>query len=608
MSFLGDTFRAYARDARAALSHAPIEVALGVALAVGLSVAIRRVADDEWYARQWAASLLAVGPLLALSALRLRGAVSSARRWMAAAGVLLAAAAYAFFVFDPDRGAEGWRGLCAGTASIALGVLLPSLVGAGDTAEARRDVFWRWWTGLLRRAFGVGLYAGALFAALAGAIAAVIGLFELGTPDHLYQDLAGAIFFALAPWVVVGGLPRLASGEAPSAVERVWMGRLGRFLWGLVMLIYLAILYAYAVKVVATQALPKNLLSPVVLFAAVFGLLGAALLAPLADDGEEAPYVTRLVRLVPALVLPLLPLAAWALLVRQAAYGWTEARYLRMALIVALTLLSAWGTYRLVRRRPPLARAVPAVVGVIALLAAIGPWSAQSVSLRSQRARLREALRALHALPLHVAPGDTLRRTEDLRVITSAQDDAVRGSARWLMDEHGPKALEGLVVGAGAFEDGWKLARVLPFRTTDCDEGARRRYASTVLDSRGPFTDVPGGTVILVENLVPGTPHRSAGEPDLVLRDDTVFATTGGWRAAGTLDSITAGAVPIECDVARPDTRLTPEAARVALLDAGGARRATLIVTQARVERSATVAAGQPRVQQVSGWLVVEGP
>lgn len=602
MAFLRDTLRTSVRDARAALSHAPLEVALGIALAIGLSVVIRADGDDEWYARQWVATLLAAPPLVALSALRVRGAISSAKRWGLSAAVLAATVTYAWLAVDPDRQASGMQAVALGVASLAVGVLLPALVGGGDTPEARRDVFWRWWTGLLVRSFVTAVYAGLLFAALAGAIAAVIGLFELETPDHLFQDIGGIVFFALAPWVVAGGLPALAAGDPPSATERLWMGRLGRFLWGLVMVLYLAILYAYAAKVVATQALPQNLLSPVVLFAAIFGLIGAALLEPLARDGarDETPFVATLVRIVPALLLPLLPLAAWAILERQAAYGWTEFRYLRMALIVALTILAAWGAYRLGRKQPPLARAVPAVVGIVALLSAFGPWGANSVSLRSQRARLAEAVDAVGERPLVLSVVDTLRDAPR-RVIPYETYDVLEAVPRWLFEQHGPEALDGLVVLPPTVDNGWEIGRYLPFAPSPRRDAASCDVETPVyLHATGPYPNVPGGTLSSVTATVAAPTRRDTTAT--WVSGDTLYASTPAWRASASLQDLVRRARS-GCEVTVARDRLDGASAVRPLVDASGVRRATFVIESMRVERARGVPA-HPR--EVSGMLIEE--
>ena len=189
---------------------------------------------------------------------------------------------------------------------------------------------------LALRIVGISLYAVALYAVLAGAVGATISLFELRQPEHLYTDLMGAVFFCFASWILVGGIHRLSAPRPAWVPEGV--SRLGRWLYAPVLVIYLAVLYAYAVKVVATGELPKNLVSPLVIAAGMIGLLGAVLLEPVHDDDEHRG-VSLLVRALPALLLPLVPLALWALGARLGEYGWTEFRYVRLAAVLAIGVL-----------------------------------------------------------------------------------------------------------------------------------------------------------------------------------------------------------------------------------------------------------------------------
>ena len=131
---------------------------------------------------------------------------------------------------------------------------------------------------------------------------------------------------------------------------------------------YTAILYAYAVRVAVTGEVPKNLLSPLVIGAGALWLLLAFLIEPIRGDADaerpgqerdeaestaakapaEAPgstALTRLARWLPQLSSPC-SLGIWAVVVRIQQYGWTEFRYVRLAVLAALVVLAAAGTAR----------------------------------------------------------------------------------------------------------------------------------------------------------------------------------------------------------------------------------------------------------------------
>jgi cytochrome bd-type quinol oxidase subunit 2 len=517
------TLRAYAADARAAFSAAPVEVALGVALAVTLSIHVRNKGFTEQEFARVAASVALAFPLVfALSVLRARGVVSAAARWAGTAAVLAGCAAFGLWGLHDERAADWWRWVLLAAAAVLLLVMTPSL----PSRERDRRASWAFAYRLVVRIVGVGLYSVALFGVLAGAVGAVVSLFDLHRPQHLYADLAGAVFFAFAPWILVGGIHRLyapAEGGVPLAVSR-----LGRWLYAPVLVIYLLILYAYAVKVVGTGELPRNLVSPLVIAAGLIGLIGAVLLEPVHGD-EEHRGVSLLARAVPALMLPLVPLAAWALLARLDAYGWTEFRYARVAVVAAIGILAVLGTIRLIRRRPPLLTSVPAVLAAALLLSAVGPWSAPAVSRRDQTARLRDAYRQARI--------DPRRPPRDTVTVDSAVYQRITSGARYLADAHGMGALRAVVPWLpDSTRTSWEVGRMLAIRG-GCRPG---QLVSSYLAWEGGVPGVMGGTVREVVLMEGDEPAAGAGAR-LWLRNDTVLVSGGGWGGGGAHGAPAAG-------------------------------------------------------------------
>jgi hypothetical protein len=568
--------RAYFRDARDAFAHAPVEVLMGVALAVAFSISVRQE-DAHWWVRIFAAAVVALPLVFGASVLRARGLLSAGARWGATALALACVGAYAAWIYSPRLESEGWRAVALGGAAW-LALLLAAF--PGEEAGRRRRV-WRFNALLLGRILGVGLYGAALYAALASAVAAVTSLFELRRPEHLYEDLAGAVFFALVPWVVAGGVPVLAAegdGRSPLTAVR----RAGRYLYAVVLVVYLAILFAYTVKVAVTGDLPRNTLSPIVLFAGLAGLLGGIFLEPLQDD-PESRGVARLVRLFPALLLPLLPLPIWAVGVRQDQYGWTEFRYLRLLVLVALAVLAVWGTVRLVRRRAPLLSPVPAVLAGALLLGSVGPWSAQAVSRRDQSARLRAALADAGLLrggrlvrPL-LPPRETAKT---FTILTAEQHGRVTGTLAYLYDSHGA-AVTGRVLGTRlrGYNTGWGVVNALGVRA-GCDRTAARSFHGFL--PRGIPIPTGAGTVYLVNSEHPAGSAPTA--PALTLEGNAVIVTVPGasaWTARAELGAL----APVlrergvgSCEVLAGSAGLELPEARIPLADAAGRTRGELVV------------------------------
>ena len=603
--------RAYARDA---FVHAPVEVLMGIAVALAFSVAMRQKGGEDWWARVFVAAVLALPLVFGASVLRARGVLGARARWGATGLALGAAGAYAAFLFHPDLESEGWRaGALAAAAWLVL--LLAPAIGGGDDGTRRRRV-WRFDALLLIRIVAVGLYGAALFAALAGAVSAVRSLFELKTPQHLYEDIGGAIFFALVPWVVAGGVPLLAADGADGPTP-VTVRRAGRYLYAVVLVVYLAILFAYTAKVLATGDLPKNLLSPIVLFAGLAGLLGGIFLEPLQDDAESRG-VARLVRLFPALLLPLLPLPIWAVGVRQDQYGWTEFRYLRLVVLLALAVLAVWGTIRLVRRRPPLLVVVPAVLAAALLLGSVGPWSAQAVSRRDQGARLRAALTAAGLMRdgrltrALLPPG---RSSVARDTVATGQYERIAGALTYLYDAHGARRTARVLgTEVGSYENGWQLLAALGIR-----EGCRRQPTRTYFGTLPPGTPIPEaqGTLYPVMASDPALRGASApGAPTLTLHGTRVQVAIAGaapWTGHAELAALTRALVtrtPGACGEPQGPILLAAGEARVPIVDTGGRTRGTLVVTSVSYGNQTREALGRNppgpmRLERVEGILIV---
>jgi hypothetical protein len=579
---------------------------MSAALAICAMVAIHQGVDGDWFPHVAVAVGLAFPVVLALSAAATRNAVSAPIRWGGSAAVLAAAGLYGALMFDDERNAEFLRFaslLAAGACALAL---TPRLWRAGDGLDRRR--LWRFNVVLLVRTVTSVLYGGALMASLAGAVAAVSSLFELDLPGELYGDLAAAIFLALVPALVAGGIgdateePRDTQGANPAV--RI----LGRWLYALVVVVYMAILLAYGAKVAITGDLPENLLSLIVIFAGGFGFIGAAYLDPVHGDGETR-YVSLVARAFPAALLVLVPLASWALWVRFDEYGWTEPRYLRFAALLALLVLGALGTLRLVRGRPPLLAAVPLTLGAVALLAAVGPWSAQSVSRRDQRARLEAELRGAGLLRggAPVALVDSV--TDAMPEVPAERYDRIGNLVQYLVNNHGRSTLDGMVTGATDTQTGWEVSRRIPLRRGCGDGSGRDRTGMSVMGADETVgMRMPAGTLYDFSSVrLDGTESRGGVTATIDTLGALQLRDTAGWSAAVPLDPLAQRhlAPAADCGVADRPRRLTAEEGRLPVVDAAGRTRGLVVIRRLNGNAADSLRA-VPRAADVSFYLVVE--
>lgn len=503
----------YLGDAARGIQQAPIEVITALSIAMTFSWALEMEGQLH---QSWAEFAVACVLLLAIAwtgtLLQAMGAWGGLRRWLLTLGGAVAAAIYAHTLADFQYQAEVWRAVLLIGAAVLWLIALPAFGGARDgRTERMRRVDGR----VLLRVIGALLYGAALFAGLALALGAIDVLFELELNENIYAHVWGWIFFALVPWIVIGGLPDYVRPADGSSQVAGVAHRIALYLVPPLLALYGLILYAYVVRILVTGEVPKNLVSPMVLAAG--GLAALALL--LFDPKPGRGGLARLLRLAPPLFLPLVPLGAWALVMRVNQYGWTEFRAVRIIVLGALAVLAVAATFQLVRRRPFALHVAPVGLAAVFLLAGIGPWSALAISRDSQQDRLESALTRVD-----IPPGDTAYapvrpdEQEAERVVPAATYEQIRSSARYLASHFGPDALPPVLRGLGGHDD----ARWLDYAS----ELALRPDSPLEGEAATRRPDVP--------------PDREAGaDPDVVSAEmDRVYERFTRAYRLGEVDSV----------------------------------------------------------------------
>src|SRR5690606_34732880 len=95
--------------------------------------------------------------------------------------------------------------------------------------------------------------------------------------------------------------------------------------------IYLTILLAYEIKLIAEWSLPKGIVSSLVLGYAVYGILSILLVYPIRYD-EGNRWISTFSKWFYLLLIPLIVVLALAVWQRVDQYGITESRYVLIAL------------------------------------------------------------------------------------------------------------------------------------------------------------------------------------------------------------------------------------------------------------------------------------
>jgi uncharacterized protein DUF4153 len=223
-----------------------------------------------------------------------------------------------------------------------------------------------------------------LGAGLNAVLLAMDKLFGIDVPRKLNSDIWIVCFCLIWPWRALSSMPSGFAVPEGDYCPR-WIGFIARYIYVPLACVYLVILYAFAVKIGVQWDLPKGQIAWLVCWFALVGVATKLTIYPLRDVGH------RLLRLFdrgffPALFLPA-GLLAIAVGVRVQAYGLTEERYLLILLTVWLLAIAVFFTFG--GRRLVVA---PLLLGVLLMLASVGPWGAVDVSIRNQIARLEPLL------------------------------------------------------------------------------------------------------------------------------------------------------------------------------------------------------------------------
>ncbi len=258
----------------------------------------------------------------------------------------------------------------------------------------RRDsnaTFWlfnhRLWLGALLALVGAGLFA----AGLSAIIQTLNLLFGLALPAHWQEHILTVSACFVAPVSFLAFAPRRFGDPITAQEESDFTMRaaaaLVKFVLVPLLLVYTAILYAYAIKIALAWELPKGTLGGMVVGYLMVGAATVMVGYPSRETG--GPLVRFFWRYWVALTALPVVLLFIALGRRVADYGVTEQRYL-MVLIGVWALILA--IIRIVRGNNFDLRLVPGVLALLMLAASFGPGGAVGFSVMSQKQQLASLL------------------------------------------------------------------------------------------------------------------------------------------------------------------------------------------------------------------------
>jgi hypothetical protein len=408
-------------EARAITVRFPFVMFAALAAAVfGILV----VDDDLRWQRWFFPATLGIPLLLALALLAERRGWDMVRRALLGLGSLLLLLGFALLW-------PRWSETVAFTRWFQLSVAFHLLVAfLPFVGYDEPNGFWQYNKALFLRFLTAGVFSAVLYVGLAIALAALDQLFGADVPEETYGRLWMLVAFMFNTWFFLGGVPRdLAALEQRSGYPK-GIKVFAQYILVPLVTVYMAILMAYLVKVIATQDWPSGWIGYLVSSVAAVGIFALLLVYPIREREENRWIVTYsrwfYIALFPPIVM--LWLAIWQ---RVDQYGVTEARYFLTILSIWLAGIAVYFTLRGSRQ----IILIPASLCGVAVLTFFGPWSAYPVSRHSQTDRLEQVLARTELLV-----AGTLRPATGELSYTDRRE--ISAGLRYLIEIHGTASIE----------------------------------------------------------------------------------------------------------------------------------------------------------------------
>ncbi|MFM9948110.1 MAG: DUF4153 domain-containing protein [Saprospiraceae bacterium] len=296
--------------------------------------------------------------------------------------------------------------------------------------------FWKFNKLLLAEWIVAAFYGLVLYVGISLAILGVDQLFNLDLSWRIYLHLFTVIAAGFHPLYFLSQVPKDYALSEDDPSYNAAIRNLVKYILIPLTLLYLLILYAYILKIGIEWAWPKGYVSSLSLGFSLVGILTYLLNYRLVetDDSTFLAWFRRWFFYLLSPVVPVLLLAVWR---RLSDYGITEPRYFVATLGVWLFLICL---YFIISKKDDI-RFIPLSLGIIAFLSVVGPWSATTVSSRSQFGQLETLLNKSGALVNGKAqPGKgTVNDDERQRLYSIinylSERDAIKPAQAWFGSE-----------------------------------------------------------------------------------------------------------------------------------------------------------------------------
>jgi hypothetical protein len=250
-----------------------------------------------------------------------------------------------------------------------------------------RNGFWQFNQNLFIRILITGVYSGVLYAGLSIAVLSFDNLFNMHIDSKIYGKLFFFILGVFNTWFFLSGLPKNLDELESQGFYPKGLKIFTQYVLLPLVFIYLLILYLYMGKIIVQWQLPMGWVSYLVLGFSITGIFSLLLIEPLRGT-EGNNWIKIFSKWFYLVLFPLIILLFIAILRRTGEYGITEKRYFVFVLAVWLTFIAIYFSISKIKN----IKIIPYSLCIISFLTSFGPWSAFSLSEKSQLGRLEEIL------------------------------------------------------------------------------------------------------------------------------------------------------------------------------------------------------------------------
>lgn len=271
-------------------------------------------------------------------------------------------------------------------------------------------------------------------------------LFDVKMDPKTYTEIFILTYGIFNTWYFLAGIPRDFESKESILGYPKGLKIFTQFILIPLLLLYLAILYAYGAKILITWDWPRGIVTYLIIAISVLGIFTNLLLFPYQKE-KEGGWIKGFYKAFYYLLIPLTVLLFIAIGIRIQDYGLTVNRYIIVLMGIWLGLISLYFILGFKN-----IKTIPISLAVAMILASFGPWGMFSWSERHQVHRLESILtesgilenrKIKQEVSWEKATDSTLRATSkrELNTLPKDQLNEVNSILLYLENYHGMEAL-----------------------------------------------------------------------------------------------------------------------------------------------------------------------